>query len=93
MPEDDPLSAQPRHAPQLREGNNPLACQTLLPLPQLNKLRELRNALVALKGPLAEKPGLRERIEWGLFNNEANDRMLGKVVCRPLDLCQPSVPD
>jgi len=64
-----------------------------LPLPQLNKLRELRNALVALKGPLAEKPGLRERIEWGLFNNEANDRMLGKVVCGPPDFQRQSVPE
>lgn len=62
-------------------------------LPQLNKLRELRNALVALKGPLAEKPGLRERIEWGLFNNEANDRILGEVVCRPLDFHRQSVPE
>jgi len=89
MPEDAPLSAQP--ARPLREGIDPLASQALLygepplPLPQLNTLRALRNALVALKGPLAENPRLRERIEWGLFNNEVYDRMLGKVVCRPLD--------
>lgn len=59
------------------------------PLPQLNKLRELRNVLVALKGPLAEKPGLRESIERVFFNNEVNDRVLGKRVSRPLDIYRP----
>jgi type VI secretion system protein ImpB len=58
-------------------------------LPQLNKLRELRDALVALKGPLAEKPGLCERIESVFFNNEVNDRVLGKRVCEPLDIYRP----
>lgn len=92
MPEDNALSAHSPFLsrPLLREGSEQLARHTLFygnpPVPQLNKLRELRDALVALKGPLAEKPGLRESIESAFFNNEVNDRVLGKRVSRPLDL-------
>jgi type VI secretion system protein ImpB len=97
MPDDNSLSAPPSFLspPLLREGTEQLARHTLfygnppVPLPQLHKLRELRDALVALKGPLAEKPGLRERIERGFFNNEVTDRVLGKRVSRPLDIYRP----
>jgi hypothetical protein len=95
MPEDNALSAHSPclSPPLLREGTEQLAEPTGFcgdpPLPQLNKLRELRDALVALKGPLAEKPGLRECIESAFFNNEVNDRVLGKRVSRPLDIYRP----
>jgi type VI secretion system protein ImpB len=97
MPEDNSLSAHPSFLspPLLPEVTEQLAEHTLLcgappvPLPQLNELRELRNALVALKGPLAEEPGLRESIERVFFNNEVNDRVLGRRVSRPLDIYGP----
>lgn len=92
MPEDNSLSAPPSFLsrPLLHEVTEQLAEYALLcgapPVPQLNKLRELRDALVALKGPLAAETGLRESIERDFFNNELNDRVLGKRVSRPLDL-------
>lgn len=39
----------------------------------------LRDALVALKGPLANDPKLREDLEARLFNEEASSRVLGKI--------------
>lgn len=92
MPEDNSFSAHPSFwsLPLLREVTEQLAEHTLFcgapPVPQLNKLRELRDALVALKGPLAEKPGLRESIERDFFNDEVDDRVLGQRVSRPLDI-------
>lgn len=38
----------------------------------------LRDALVALKGPLVSDAGLQENLRRRLFNEEAHDRMLGK---------------
>ncbi|NWC92951.1 type VI secretion system contractile sheath small subunit [Pseudomonas sp. IPO3778] len=40
---------------------------------------ELRDALVVLKGPLANDPSLRENVQNLLINEETNDRVLGKV--------------
>ena len=48
--------------------------------PPLNKLMALRNALVALKGPLSNEPGFRQVIESVLLNNEVHERVLGKRV-------------
>ena len=95
MLEDNALSAHPPFLPPplLREGTEQLVRHALFygapPVPQLNRLRKLRNALVALKGPLAEKPGLRESIERDFFNDEVDDRVLGKRVSRPLDIYPP----
>ncbi|AZE61152.1 hypothetical protein PFLU3_42270 [Pseudomonas fluorescens] len=50
-----------------------------VPLPRLDRLMELRDALVALKGPLADDPRLREDVQERLFNEEANSRVLGKI--------------
>ncbi|NWA11413.1 hypothetical protein [Pseudomonas gingeri] len=48
--------------------------------PVLNGLMELRDALVAFKGPLADDPGYRRVIEGLLFDNEVHERILGKQV-------------
>ncbi|WPO00796.1 hypothetical protein [Pseudomonas sp. MUP55] len=39
----------------------------------------LRDALVALKGPLAEEPGMQENLKKRLFNEEIDTLVLGKV--------------
>lgn len=50
-----------------------------IPLPKLERLMALRDALVVLKGPLADDPELRENVQRRLFNAHANDRILGEV--------------
>jgi type VI secretion system protein ImpB len=50
-----------------------------LPIPPLDRLMALRNALVALKGPLAGEPGMQENLQKQLFNEEADNRVLGKL--------------
>lgn len=50
-----------------------------VPVPKLDRLMELRDALVVLKGPLANDPSLRENVQNLLINEETNDRVLGKV--------------
>lgn len=50
-----------------------------VPVPKLDRLMELRDALVVLKGPLANNPSLRENVQNLLINEETNDRVLGKV--------------
>ncbi|NWA25018.1 type VI secretion system contractile sheath small subunit [Pseudomonas gingeri] len=50
------------------------------PAPPLSKLMALRDALVALKGPLSNEPGFRQVIESVLLNNEVHERVLGKRV-------------
>ncbi|MGY4638503.1 putative component of type VI protein secretion system [Pseudomonas sp. TE24901] len=50
-----------------------------LPVPSLDRLMGLRDALVALKGPLADDPELRENLQKHLFNEETDRRVLGKV--------------
>ncbi|MEB0189578.1 type VI secretion system contractile sheath small subunit [Pseudomonas sp. Bout1] len=50
-----------------------------LPLPKLDRLMELRDALVVLKGPLANDPSLRENVQNLLINEETRDRVLGKI--------------
>lgn len=47
-------------------------------LPQLDGLMELRDALVALKGPLASDPDLQETVHKFRFNEEICERILGK---------------
>lgn len=43
----------------------------------------LRDALVALKGPLADDPALQENLQRQLFNEETDRRVLGRI-CTPL---------
>ncbi len=70
-------------APSISEA---VACLSLdkvnvgyLPLPKLDRLMGLRDALVVLKGPLANDPSLRENLQNLLINEETNDRVLGKI--------------
>ncbi len=48
-------------------------------MPELIKLMKLRNALVALKGPLAHTPGFHHLAEQLLQNNDFYERVLGKL--------------
>ncbi|WP_124367101.1 MULTISPECIES: hypothetical protein [unclassified Pseudomonas] len=45
-------------------------------------MRGLRDALVALKGPLADEPGLQANLQKRLFNEEVDSLVLGKI-CTP----------
>jgi len=48
-------------------------------IPELKKLMELRDALVALKGPLGNAPAFRKAIEGVLADDESRDRVLGEL--------------
>lgn len=45
----------------------------------LDRLMGLRDALVALKGPLASEPGLQENLQRRFLDEETRNRVLGKV--------------
>lgn len=47
--------------------------------PELAKLLELREALVALKGPLGNMPAFRKAIQGVLGDEEARDKLLGEL--------------
>nr|WP_099235680.1 type VI secretion system contractile sheath small subunit [Pseudomonas sp. ICMP 460] len=51
----------------------------LNPVPRLDRLRTLRNALVALKGPLANDPALQANLQRHLFNEATQTRVLGQL--------------
>lgn len=48
--------------------------------PELNKLLELREALVALKGPLGNMPAFRKAIQGVLGDDEAREKLLSEIV-------------
>ncbi|MDF9620194.1 type VI secretion system contractile sheath small subunit [Pseudomonas entomophila] len=48
-------------------------------VPELKKLMELREALVALKGPLGNAPAFRKAIEGVLADGESRERVLGEL--------------
>lgn len=48
-------------------------------VPELKKLMELRDALVALKGPLGNAPAFRKAIEHVLSDDESRSRVLGEL--------------
>ncbi|WGW01261.1 type VI secretion system contractile sheath small subunit [Vibrio sp. YMD68] len=48
-------------------------------IPELNKLIELREALVALKGPLGNIPAFRERLQDLLHSQESRDKLLQEL--------------
>lgn len=70
-------------APSLSDTVMPLSRDTVnvsyILQPKLDRLMELRDALVVLKGPLANDPSLRENVQNLLINEETNDRGLGKI--------------
>lgn len=51
-------------------------------IPELVKLMKLRNALVALKGPLANTPGFHRFTEQLLQSNDFYERVLGKLTSK-----------
>lgn len=48
-------------------------------VPELQKLMELRDALVALKGPLGNAPAFRKAIESVLNDDDSRDRVLAEL--------------
>ena len=54
-----------------------------IPIPRLERLMELRNALVALKGPLSNDPKVRENLQERLLSDELQNRILGQVCQAP----------
>lgn len=48
-------------------------------VPELKKLMELRDALVALKGPLGNAPAFRKAIENVIEDSESRSRVLGEL--------------
>ncbi|WP_122523486.1 type VI secretion system contractile sheath small subunit [Pseudomonas viridiflava] len=48
-------------------------------IPELRKLMELRDALMALKGPLGNAPAFRKAIENVLADKTSRDRVLGEL--------------
>ena len=54
-------------------------------LPELRKLVELREALVALKGPLGNVPAFRDRLQKLLENDEARQQLLNELALLDAD--------
>ncbi|ASA57986.1 type VI secretion system contractile sheath small subunit [Vibrio gazogenes] len=48
-------------------------------VPELNKLIELREALVALKGPLGNIPAFRERLQALIASEESREKLLAEL--------------
>lgn len=48
-------------------------------VPEMKKLMELRDALMALKGPLGNAPAFRKAIESVLENEDSRSRVLGEI--------------
>lgn len=48
-------------------------------VPELNKLLQLRTALLALKGPLGNVPGFRKKIMEIMSDDAARDKLLGEL--------------
>ena len=57
-------------------------------VPEMNKLLELRNALVALKGPLGNTPALRKQLQSLLADDASRQRLI-----RELNLTLPAPKD
>ena len=60
-------------------GGNREVSRIARQVPELNRLLQLREALVALKGPLGNMPAFRQRLEALLHNPEARHHLLHEL--------------
>lgn len=51
-------------------------------VPELMKMMQLREALVALKGPLGNMPAFRKRMQQILENEESRNRLIAELEAR-----------
>jgi type VI secretion system protein ImpB len=58
-------------------------------IPEINRLLELREALVALKGPLGNIPEFRRKIQNLLNNTEAREQLLKELSIAVADADKP----
>lgn len=61
-------------------------------VPELQKLMELRNALVALKGPLGNAPAFRKAIENVLSDEQSRNHVLNELDLNSADALNPTAP-
>lgn len=73
------LIANAAPCPEQTPCVQPQSCAGHTCMLELCKLLKLRDALIVLKGPLANSPGARSFIEQRLLNNEVYERVLGKL--------------
>ncbi|MDR3496355.1 MAG: type VI secretion system contractile sheath small subunit [Ancalomicrobiaceae bacterium] len=53
--------------------------QVVRQVPEMKRMLELREALVALKGPLGNVPAFRKAVQEALDDSAARDRLLGEI--------------
>jgi type VI secretion system protein ImpB len=53
--------------------------QVVRQVPEMKKMLELREALVALKGPLGNVPAFRKAVQEALDDSSARDKLLGEI--------------
>ena len=73
------LLAKCEPLPEQGPGTSVQGYADVICMPELNKLVKLRDALLVLKGPLANSPGVRWHMEQQLLSNEVHERVLGKL--------------
>ncbi|WP_295473408.1 type VI secretion system contractile sheath small subunit [uncultured Pseudomonas sp.] len=77
--EDEPQADETAVQLQIRSMKDFSPASLVEQVPQLRKLMELRNALVALKGPLGNVPAFRKAIEDVLADEQSRARVLGEL--------------
>ena len=77
---DDPEKAELAVSLKINSLNDFTPESIVRQTPELNKLLELREALVALKGPLGNVPAFRKAIQNVLGDDEAREQLLNELI-------------